>query len=100
MGGEARHKCILGMNAKRMSKIFFDKLQNTPTKCSFCHKYVWKFNMASHYMTKHHNVPQENETFKKARAADEKVMKAKKTFQNETTAKLKKEMAGKKKSRN
>ena len=86
------------MHAKRMSKNFFDKLQNTPTKCSFCHKYVWKFNMASHYMTKHHNVPQENETFKKARAADEKVMKAKKTFQNETTAKLKKEMAGKKKT--
>ena len=85
------------MHAKRMSKNFFDKLQNTPTKCSFCHKYVWKFNMASHYMTKHHNVPQENETFKKARAADEKVMKAKKMFQNETTAKLKK-MSGKKKA--
>ena len=52
--------------------------------------------MASHYMTKHHNVPQENETFKKARAADEKVMKAKKMFQNETTAKLKKNVRPKK----
>ena len=82
------------MENQRLKKTFWNTLKNKPVQCTFCKKFVWLFNMSSHYSTKHGSVNPEDPKFKKAKAMDSVVNKEKEDFHKATKKRIQDLMKG------